>query len=62
MGLRNEYTEWAETTADFTLNALAVPATAQPIPTLSEWAMLLMAGLLGLLGAGVLRRQGALQG
>ena len=40
----------------------APPATAQPIPTLSEWAMLLMAGLLGLLGAGVLRRQGALQG
>ena len=40
----------------------APPATAQPIPTLSEWAMLLMAGLLGLLAAGALRRQGVLQG
>lgn len=35
------------------------PTTAQPIPTLSEWAMLLMAGLLGVLGAGVLRGRAA---
>lgn len=31
--------------------------TPVAVPTLSEWAMLLMAGLLGLLGAGVLRRR-----
>ncbi|NLY16920.1 MAG: IPTL-CTERM sorting domain-containing protein [Gammaproteobacteria bacterium] len=46
-----------EATADFTLTALAAPVTAQPIPTLGEWAMLLMAGLLGVLGAGALHRQ-----
>ncbi len=60
--LGDEETKPATTTADFTLTALAAPVTAQPIPTLGEWAMLLMAGLLGLLGAGALRRQGALQG
>ena len=59
----NETTKPGEITDPFALLLTAPPpATAQPIPTLSEWAMLLMAGLLGLLAAGALRRQGVLQG
>ena len=36
-----------------------LPTAAQPIPTLSEWAMLLLAGLLGLLAAAAMRRSKA---
>jgi hypothetical protein len=53
----SEATAMMETTADFTLTALAPPAAAPSIPTLGEWAMLLLASLLGLLGLGVLRQR-----
>ncbi|MDQ1313994.1 MAG: sorting protein [Pseudomonadota bacterium] len=36
-----------------------VPAEAAAIPTLSEWALLLLAGLMGLFGVGAMRRRGA---
>lgn len=52
--LGDEATAMQKTTASFTLTALG---GAQPIPTLGEWAVLLLTGLLGLLGAGALRRR-----
>ena len=50
----NETTAMQKTTASFTLTVLG---GAQPVPTLGEWAMVLLTGLLGLLGAGALRRR-----
>ena len=52
--LGDEATAMQKTTASFTLTVLG---GAQPVPTLGEWAMVLLTGLLGLLGAGALRRR-----
>ena len=52
--LGDETTAMQKTTASFTLTALG---GAQAIPTLGEWAVLLLTGLLGLLGVGALRRR-----
>ena len=42
--------------------ASAPAPAAQAIPTLGEWALALLAGVLGLLSAGALRRRGAARG
>ena len=42
---------------NFEINIASTPAVAAPIPTLSEWAMILMAGLMGLFAFTRIRRQ-----
>lgn len=44
-------------TADCTVAATFTQATPAAIPTLSEWGLILLAGLLGLFGMGVMRRR-----
>lgn len=46
------------TVSDATVIIPAAAPSLQPIPTLSEWAMLLLAGLLALMGATAIRRRG----
>jgi hypothetical protein len=39
--------------------ALPIPPPGTPVPTLSEWVMILLAGLLAIAGLGAMRRPSA---
>ena len=53
-------TQWSSIGQDLamTVNGLYVPVVPASIPTLSEWALIAMASLLGLFGMGAVRRRG----
>ncbi len=54
----NGYSAAPQVTASVTINAAPQPVGAvTPIPTLSEWGMLLLSGLVALFGLGRVRRQ-----